>query len=105
MTAKLWANENLNHACSTDTVLGVDDYVGKEWVFYWQYGNYIKDEYGVKHITAIRGVTGGTVATPSGTFNIPAFDQTPEHCCIRSYLLVCCKDGEVPASRWYMADS
>ena len=76
MTAKLWSNANLNHACSTDTVLGVDDYVGKEWVFYWQYGNYIKDEYGVKHITAIRGVTGGTVATPSGTFNIPAFDQT-----------------------------
>lgn len=76
MTDKLWDNENLMHACSTDTILGVDDYVGKEWVFYWQYGNYIKDEYGVKHITAIRDVTGGTVATPSGTFNIPAFDQT-----------------------------
>lgn len=76
MKAKLWDNENLNHVCSTDTILGVDDYVGKEWAFYWQYGNYIKDEYGVKHITAIRGVTGGTVATPSGTFNIPAFDQT-----------------------------
>lgn len=45
----------LQHVPSTDTVLGSDDYVGREWPFFWQRCNYMADVYGVKHITAIEG--------------------------------------------------
>ena len=52
---KFMDNAGLRHACSTDTVLGVDDYVGKRWAFFWARGNYVRDEYGIKHITAVEG--------------------------------------------------
>ena len=52
---KFMDNKGLKHTCSTNTVLGDDDYVGKEWVFYWGRCNYITDAYGVKHITAVDG--------------------------------------------------
>lgn len=52
---KFMDNAGLQHACSTDTVLGVDDYVGKRWAFFWARGNYVRDEYGIKHITAVEG--------------------------------------------------
>jgi hypothetical protein len=44
------------HAGSTDTVEGVDDYVGKEWAFWWGHCNYTYDEFGQKHITAFEDV-------------------------------------------------
>lgn len=52
---KFMDNAGLQHACSTDTVLGADDYVGKHWAFFWARGNYVRDEYGIKHITAVEG--------------------------------------------------
>lgn len=52
---KFMDNKGLKHKCSTNKVLGDDDYVGKEWVFYWGRCNYITDAYGVKHITAVDG--------------------------------------------------
>lgn len=52
---KLWDNAGLNHTCSTDTVLGADDYIGKRWAFYCGLCNYMTDEYGIKHVTAIQG--------------------------------------------------
>ena len=55
LPAKLMDNAGLQHACSTDTVENVDDYNGKRWVFWWGYANYVKDEFGTKHITAIKG--------------------------------------------------
>ena len=61
------------HVCSTDTVEGVDDYVGKEWVFFWEYGNYIKDEKGIKHITSIRGAK-PTASIQGSSYNAPDFD-------------------------------
>lgn len=54
---KFMDNAGLQHACSTDTVLGVDDYVGKRWAFFWARGNYVRDEYGIKHITAVEGTS------------------------------------------------
>lgn len=45
------------HAGSTDTVEGVDDYVGKEWAFWWGHCNYTYDEFGQKHITAFEDMT------------------------------------------------
>lgn len=50
---KFMDNLGLAHACSTDTVEGVDDYAGL-WSFFWQHGNYVVDEYGTKFITAIK---------------------------------------------------
>lgn len=76
IASKLWNNEGLVHECSSDTIEREDDYVGKEWAFYWQYGNYVKDSKGVKHLTAIRGLSGATVTTADGTFSIPEFDYT-----------------------------
>lgn len=61
------------HKCSTDTVEGVDDYVGKEWAFFWEYGNYIKDEKGIKHITSIRGAK-PTASIQGSSYNAPDFD-------------------------------
>lgn len=52
---KFLDNAGLEHECSTDTVEGADDYVGKLWPFFWQHGNYVTDEYGVKHLTSIKG--------------------------------------------------
>lgn len=61
------------HVCSTDTVEGVDDYVGKEWAFFWEYGNYIKDEKGIKHITSIRGAK-PTFSINGSSYTAPDFD-------------------------------
>lgn len=69
--AKLLDNESRQHECSTDTVEGVDDYIGKEWAFFWEYGNYIKDSSGNKHLTSIRGTTIDTDGNITGT-NIKA---------------------------------
>lgn len=49
--------EPLKHECSTDTILGEDEYVEKEWAFFWQRCNYLIDKHGVKRITAIEGIT------------------------------------------------
>lgn len=75
-TRKFMDNAGLQHACSTDTVLGVDDYVGKHWAFFWARGNYVRDEFGIKHITAVEGtaVAGHAYSTDEnvGVFG-PAF--------------------------------
>ena len=55
VTRKFMDNAGLKHSCSTDKILGDDDYYGKEWVFHWEQCNYACDPYGVKHVTAIRG--------------------------------------------------
>lgn len=54
LQAKLMDNTGLRHTCATDTNPGVDDYVGKQWVFWWGHANYITDEDGNKHITAVK---------------------------------------------------
>ncbi len=54
---KLMDNAGLQHECSTDTAEGVDDYNGKLWPFYWQHANYVLDDIGNKHITAIKGTS------------------------------------------------
>jgi len=73
---KLMDNAGLRHAPSTDTVEGVDDYNGKLWPFFWARGNYVTDEYGVKHLTAVEGqVVDGVSFDPNkpvGVFG-PAF--------------------------------
>ncbi len=73
---KFMDNAGLQHTCSTDTAAGVDDYVGKRWAFFWGRCNYVRDEYGIKHITAVQGtsVAGHTFSTTEnvGTFG-PAF--------------------------------
>lgn len=55
LPAKLMDNAGLQHTCSTDTVENVDDYNGRRWVFWWGHANYVKDEFGTKHVTAIKG--------------------------------------------------
>lgn len=55
LEAKFMDNTDLQHECSTDTVENVDDYNGKRWVFWWGHANYEKDEFGTKHVTAIKG--------------------------------------------------
>lgn len=61
LPAKLMDNAGLQHTCFTDTVENVenvenvDDYNGKRWVFWWGHANYVKDEFGTKHVTAIKG--------------------------------------------------
>lgn len=55
LPAKFMDNAGLEHECSTDTKENVDDYNGKRWVFWWGHANYVKDEFGTKHITAIKG--------------------------------------------------
>lgn len=56
LEAKIMDNAGLQHAGSTDTVEGVDDYVGKHWAFWWGHCNYTYDEFGQKHITAFEDV-------------------------------------------------
>lgn len=53
LATKLMDNTDLVHVPSTDTIEGQDDYVGKEYVFYWNYGNFIRDEFGNKHIVSV----------------------------------------------------
>ena len=55
LPAKFMDNAGLQHTCSTDTVENVDDYNGVRWVFWWGHANYVKDEFGTKHITAVKG--------------------------------------------------
>ena len=55
LPAKFMDNSGLQHTCSTDTVENVDDYNGVRWVFWWGHANYVKDEFGTKHITAVKG--------------------------------------------------
>ena len=52
---KLWDNLGLQNEPSTDKIEGVDDYIGKKWVFFWNRCNYISDNYGNKWVTAIEG--------------------------------------------------
>lgn len=73
MDNRLPDNTPRRHKCSTDTVEEVDDYVGKEWAFFWEYGNYIKDEKGIKHITSIRGAK-PTASIQGSSYNAPDFD-------------------------------
>lgn len=56
LEAKLMDNAGLRHAGSTDTVEGVDDYIGKHWAFWWGHCNYTYDEFGQKHITAFEDI-------------------------------------------------
>ncbi len=76
VSRKLFDNAELVHVCSTDTVEGQDDYVGKRWAFFWARGNYVTDAHGVKHVTAIEGqsINGRTFdpSKPVCTFG-PAF--------------------------------
>ena len=55
LPAKFMDNAGLQHTCSTDTVENVDDYNGVRWVFWWGHANYVKDEFGTKYVTAIKG--------------------------------------------------
>jgi hypothetical protein len=89
VTDKLWDNAGLQHTCSTDTVENRDDYTGmgptltgRKWAFYWEYGNYVKDQYGIKHVTTIRGVPAGISIQKSETetFTTSAFDITQNTC-------------------------
>lgn len=86
---KLWDNTGLRHTCSTDTVENQDDYTGmgptlagRKWAFYWEYGNYVKDSYGIKHVTTIRGVPAGISIQKSSTetFTTSEFDITQNTC-------------------------
>lgn len=86
---KLWDNAGLQHTCSTDTVENQDDYTGmgptltgRKWAFYWEYGNYVKDQYGIKHVTTIRGVPAGISIQKSETetFTTSEFDITQNTC-------------------------
>lgn len=54
LAIKLMDNAGLNHSCASDTDAGIDDYIGKEWVFWWGRANFVLDEYGNKHITAVK---------------------------------------------------
>ncbi len=56
VTRKLMDNAGLRHTPSTDTEEGVDDYNGVRWPFFCGHANYVSDDYGVKHLTAIKGV-------------------------------------------------
>lgn len=56
LDAKIMDNAGLEHKCSTDTVENVDDYVGKHWAFWWGRCNYTYDEFGQKHITAMKDI-------------------------------------------------
>lgn len=82
---KLFDNAGLVHQCSTDTVLGVDDYIGKRWAFYCALCNYETDAHGIKHITAVQGYSlNGADFDPgknTGAFG-PAFWY---FCCLEKY--------------------
>ena len=86
---KLWDNAGLQHTCSTDTVENQDDYTGmgedldgRKRLFYWEYGNYVKDQYGIKHVTAINGVPAGETINKNAdeTFLTVDFDKTKNTC-------------------------
>lgn len=68
---KLLDNTGLQHKCSTDKTENPDGYVGKKWAFWWARCNYVRDEYGVKWITAIEGEP---VTTDDGVEHV--FDPT-----------------------------
>ena len=82
---KLFDNAGLVHKCSTDTVLGVDDYIGHHWAFYCALCNYETDAHGIKHITAVQGYSlNGADFDPgknTGAFG-PAFWY---FCCLEKY--------------------
>ena len=89
VTDKLWDNAGLQHTCSTDTVENQDDYTGmgptltgRKWVFYWEYGNYVKDQYGIKHVTTIKGVPAGVSIQKNSTetFTTSEFDIQQNTC-------------------------
>lgn len=76
LPAKIMDNAGLRHTCASATSTGIDDYVGKEWAFWWGRANFIIDDYGNKHITAVKELKkGGHVFTEKenvGSFG-PAF--------------------------------
>ncbi len=91
---KLMDNAGLQHQCSTDTVEGVDDYNGKLWPFYWQHGNYVTDEHGVKHITAIKGIHDSFDPYTKNTSAFgPAF-----------WFFCCLEHSKAPDGRWHTHD-
>lgn len=53
LAAKIMDNAGLKHKYATPTDPGVDDYVGKQWAFWWGYANYTTDKHGNKHIVAV----------------------------------------------------
>lgn len=56
LAIKLMDNAGLNHVYASDTSAGTDDYIGKEWAFWWGRANFVLDEYGNKHITAVKEI-------------------------------------------------
>lgn len=71
---KLMDNAGLEYAPSTDTVEGKDDYIGKQWAFFWNYGNFVRDEYGTKHITAVKDFTPSWINSAGTTETGADFD-------------------------------
>lgn len=59
LPAKLMNNADHRHVYASDTSAGIDDYVGKEWAFWWGRANFIIDDYGNKHITAVKELKKG----------------------------------------------
>lgn len=103
--AKLWDNAGLQHTCSTDTVENQDDYTGmgptlagRKWAFYWEYGNYVKDQYGIKHVTAIKGVPAGVSIPKSSTetFTTSEFDITQNTCAFGPVFWFACVEDKSP---------
>ena len=105
VTDKLWDNAGLQHTCSTDTVENLDEYTGmgptltgRKWAFYWEYGNYVKDQYGIKHVTTIRGVPDGISIQKSSseTFTTSEFDITQNTCAFGPvFWFACVEDKKV----------
>ena len=122
---KLWDNAGLQHTCSTDTTENQDDYTGmgptlagRKWAFYWEYGNYVKDQYGIKHVTAIKGVPANISIPKSSTetFTTSEFDITKNTCAFGPvFWFACVEDksttanfgnGQVPFNQlWVISDS
>ena len=85
VSRKLFDNAGLAHECSTDTVLGVDDYIGKRWAFYCALCNYETDAHGIKHITAVQGYSLNGVDFDPGK-NTGAFGPAFWYfCCLEKY--------------------
>ena len=102
---KLWDNAGLQHTCSTDTVENQDDYTGmgptltgRKWAFYWEYGNYVKDQYGIKHVTTIKGVPAGISIQKSSTetFTTSEFDITNNTCAFGPVFWFACVEDKHP---------
>lgn len=122
---KLWDNAGLQHTCSTDATENQDDYTGmgptlagRKWAFYWEYGNYVKDQYGIKHVTAIKGVPANISIPKSSTetFTTSEFDITKNTCAFGPvFWFACVEDksllwnfgnGQVPFNQlWVISDS